>query len=65
MSGNSAPVNPTATDALFTLQTAIGGGECALCECDVDDNGSINATDSLLILRAAVGQGTGLDCPEG
>jgi len=54
---------PTATDALFILRTAVGLETCALCVCDVNDDGSTSATDSLLALRASIGIDVELQCP--
>jgi hypothetical protein len=54
----------TATDALFTLQTAVGGQVCDLCLCDADGNGTVTATDALRVLRVAVGQQLELLCPD-
>lgn len=61
-----APVSaaqPTATDALYTLQAGVGATECPLCECDVDGNGRVAATDALRILAKATGQNVTLSCP--
>jgi Tol biopolymer transport system component len=55
--------NPTASDALFTLQAAVGVASCATCECDVNTDAKVTATDALQILKAAVGQGVTLTCP--
>ncbi len=61
-----APVSqktpPTASDALFALQTSVGLLSCPLCTCDVDGNLSVTASDALRILRAAVGLPAPLDC---
>ena len=54
---------PTATDALYVLQTAVGAQECALCECDVNGDGRVAATDALLILAKATGQQISFSCP--
>jgi len=54
---------PTATDALYALQTGVGVQECALCECDVNGDGRVAATDALLILAKATGQQVSLSCP--
>jgi len=57
-------VAPTASDALFILRVAVGlGGECQLCECDVNDDAAVSATDALSVLGAAVGQDVELTCP--
>ena len=53
----------TATDALFTLQAAIGLQVCEPCLCDADGNASVTATDALRVLNAAVGQPLELLCP--
>ena len=61
-----APVSaaqPTATDALYALQTGVGAQACALCECDVNGDGRVAATDALLILAKATGQNVTLSCP--
>jgi hypothetical protein len=61
-----APVsaaNPTATDALYALQAAIGTKDCRLCECDVNSDGRLAATDALRILSRATGQNVTLSCP--
>lgn len=54
---------PTASDALAILRTAIGSLRCRLCICDVDDTGSVVATDALITLKRAVGQAITLNCP--
>ena len=54
---------PSASDALFILQTAVGMSSCALCVCDVDSNGSVAASDALRVLQSAVGLSVTLDCP--
>ena len=53
----------TATDALFTLQAAVGGQVCELCVCDADGSGTVTAADGLRVLMAAVGQPLELLCP--
>ena len=53
----------TASDALATLQAAVGLLTCQLCVCDVNGSGSLSATDALTILQYAVGQPLTLDCP--
>jgi len=60
--GNS----PTASDALFILQAAVGSQTCALCVCDVDGGASatVSASDALRVLRRAVGQSIELVCPD-
>jgi hypothetical protein len=59
----STGASPSATDALFTLQTAVDQRSCPLCVCDVDDSGAVVASDALAILRASVGVSTSLECP--
>ena len=59
----SAGPSPTATDALFILNVAVGVGVCDLCVCDTDDSGATTATDALKTLRAAVGVSVEIDCP--
>jgi hypothetical protein len=54
--------NVTASDALFTLKTAVGSEDCAVCICDVDNSGSIAASDALIVLKYAVGQDVTLEC---
>ncbi len=53
----------TATDALLALQASVGSRQCALCDCDVNDDGRVTATDALVILNNAVGADVTLDCP--
>lgn len=47
--------DPSATDALFVLRTAVGSESCDSCVCDVDASGATTASDALLVLNAAVG----------
>lgn len=54
---------PLASDALFVLKAAVGSQACNKCECDVNNDGSISATDGLRTLKAAVGQDFVLACP--
>jgi hypothetical protein len=53
----------SASDALLTLKTAVGLGNCAACICDVNGSGGTNATDALLVLRKGVGHQITLVCP--
>jgi len=55
---------PLSSDALFVLKAAVGSQACNKCECDVNDDASISAGDALRTLKAAVGQGIDLICPE-
>jgi hypothetical protein len=59
----SAGATPTATDALFILNVAVGLGSCEPCVCDTDDSGSVTATDALKTLNGAVGVSVNLTCP--
>ncbi len=59
-SGNQKPVT---SDALYVLASAVGIRGCAACVCDVDDSGSVTATDALIDLKSAVGQPVVLECP--
>jgi len=45
------------TDALFSLRAAVELEQCNLCICDVDGDGEITATDTLMMLRQIVGLG--------
>jgi len=60
---NGRPLAVTASDALFTLQVAVGAAVCDLCVCDVNDSGGVTASDALLMLQSAVGQPVALTCP--
>ncbi len=53
---------PTASDALFVLQAAVGQMACDLCSCDANGSGTLTSSDALLVLQAAVGQGADLAC---
>lgn len=55
---------PLAADAFFILRAAVGLVQCSLCECDVDGNGAIRASDALRDLQAAVGLAVPLLCPD-
>jgi hypothetical protein len=56
---------PLAGDAFFMLRVGVGLAECPLCECDVDGNGRVSASDALRGLQAAVGLPvTPLLCPD-
>lgn len=60
---DSRGVRPSAPDALFTLRAAVLLVSCVKSTCDVDGNGSLFASDALLILQAAVGLPVVLRCP--
>jgi hypothetical protein len=62
---------PTATDALGILLSSVtpntpcpppAPGAFHRCVCDVNDSGTVTATDALTVLRAAVGLPAALDC---
>lgn len=59
----SSGSSPTATDALFILNAAVGLTSCELCVCDVDGSGAITASDALIALQIAVGGLIPLQCP--
>lgn len=61
----STGLNPTASDSLYTLRTAIGISTCDLAVCDVDASCSVTATDALRVLSASIGQGIQLSCEGG
>jgi hypothetical protein len=48
---------------LAGLSVAIGSGQCLLCICDLNGDGSISATDALIILKLAVGLPVAIDPP--
>ncbi|HYC55494.1 MAG TPA: hypothetical protein VEL28_11230 [Candidatus Binatia bacterium] len=54
----------TAVDAGAILRASVGLRSCEPCVCDVNSNGSINATDALIDLQFAVGLPVTLNCPE-
>ena len=49
-------------DALTALRAAVDLSECALCHCDANDSHDVTATDSLALLRTAVGTPVPLRC---
>ncbi len=53
---------PVATDALFTIRAAVYLSDCPICECDVNADGRITASDGLIILSKSVGLDVGLNC---
>lgn len=60
------PINPiglTAADALYTLRAAVGSVTCALCLCDINGNGTVQAVDALTVLKKVVGQNVTFSCP--
>jgi len=54
--------NPTASDALFVLNAAVGLQTCDPCVCDTDASGAVTAADALRTLSVAVGAGIPLAC---
>ena len=66
----SSGTNPTASDCLFILKAAVGAVQCTLgtppgCVCKPTGGDRLVATDALLCLKKAVGQGVTLNCPCG
>jgi hypothetical protein len=53
-----------ANDALFVLRVAVDIIDCALCTCDVNNDGKVGSSDALRVLKKAVGQNITLICPE-
>ncbi|MBI5503511.1 MAG: hypothetical protein HY899_01810 [Deltaproteobacteria bacterium] len=64
--GDPAPVFGliTAVDAGAILRASVSLWECPLCVCDVDNGGTVMASDALADLQFAVGLHVGLACPE-
>jgi hypothetical protein len=60
---NGGAGNPVSSDAQYTLRAAVHVVNCCLRVCDVDNTGSIVASDAQRILRKAVGQDVTLSCP--
>jgi hypothetical protein len=58
----SGGTSPTATDALFALNAAVGLVACNIDVCDADGNCTVTAIDALRILKIAVGEILSLDC---
>lgn len=55
---------PRTSDALFVLKAAVQASSCDARVCDVNDSGSVTASDALVILKRAVGQPVELNCPD-
>jgi len=53
----------SSTDALITLNTAVGLATCETCVCDVNSSGGVSALDAQILLSAAVGLPADLVCP--
>lgn len=58
----STGTSPTASDALFVLNTAVGLQTCDACVCDTDASGAVTAADALRTLNVAVGTISDLAC---
>jgi hypothetical protein len=50
-------------DALGVLRATTGFVTCDLCSCDVNGSGGIEASDSLLVLKSALGTEQPMQCP--
>jgi hypothetical protein len=63
--GNSGGENrrPTASDALWLLQAALGANECEPCVCDADGSGRVTASDALRLLQRSTEARVALHCP--
>jgi hypothetical protein len=55
---------PASSDALFTLQAAVGNRTCDIRVCDADGSFAITVADALVILRSAVGSNLALSCQD-
>jgi hypothetical protein len=56
--------NPTASDCLYILRTAVGSETCTpVCVCAPKGATPPTATDALICLKKAVGQSVTLNCP--
>lgn len=55
--------DPRTSDALFVLKAAVQASNCDARVCDVNNSGSVTASDALVILKRAVGQPVELNCP--
>jgi hypothetical protein len=53
-----------ASDAMFTLQSAVGTHDCPLLRCDCNASGSVTASDAMDILKTSVGIPVDLRCPQ-
>ena len=60
---NSTGDLPKASDALFTLKASVQSATCELAVCDVNNSGTVTASDALVILKKAVSQAVSLSCP--
>jgi hypothetical protein len=57
--------DPTASDCLFILRSAVGSDTCTPeCVCNTNGQGVITASDALTCLKKAVGQNVTLVCPQ-
>lgn len=59
----STGTKPSAGDCLYVLKSAVKVVSCELCVCDVNNSGTLTATDGLQCLRKAVGLTVTLTCP--
>jgi hypothetical protein len=59
-----APRVIQSSDALFVLKVAVEILDCALCTCDVNNDGKVASSDALRVLKKAVGQNITLICPD-
>lgn len=59
--GGTQPM--TTRNALFVLRASVDLNPCNRCVCDVNNSGTITASDSLDVLQFAVGLDVPLDCP--
>ncbi|MFN2375825.1 MAG: hypothetical protein ABR538_04760 [Candidatus Binatia bacterium] len=53
----------TTLDALYALRASVDLVYCNRCVCDLDDSGTVTASDAQAILRDAVGLEVVVDCP--
>jgi uncharacterized protein YkwD len=60
----SSGANPTASDCLFVLRTAVGSETCSpACVCNANGDAGVSASDALFCLKKAVGEDVTLNCP--
>ena len=55
--------NPSTNDSLYILKGAVQLVPCFLCECDLNDSGTVTSGDSLIDLKGVVGQEVDFECP--
>lgn len=57
-------LGPTVRDYTYVLKIAAGVlGTCPLCECDVNNSGSVTGSDALVVRMVAGGEPFELNCP--